>query len=302
VVHYNHRGDTPVQTKTANNLSIMKRKTAKTAVTDGPTPKQSGESESRGIKSIEVGYRVLLAVQRGPDAVPLSEIAKRAELSAGAAHNYLASLVRTGLTEQDGRGRYRLGPSAFALSVSGFQKLNGLELVQQEAALLYQQTGQNTAVTVWSQAGPVSVFTKHANNLGRREFRPGRVPMLASGAGLVYAAYLSEADIREPVEFELRSATRSKTSSTEFIARARSAVIPKGYALYVEPKPVYVVLSAPVWGNEHRLPFVMSLLGPDRKLDPDQNGFYLDMLLAACARASVSLAGAVSSGPVARTK
>jgi DNA-binding MarR family transcriptional regulator len=66
--------------------------------------RKTRERESKGIKSIEVGYRVLLAVQRGPGSVQFSEIAKRAQLGSGAVHNYLASLVRTGLVEQEGRG------------------------------------------------------------------------------------------------------------------------------------------------------------------------------------------------------
>ena len=61
--------------------------------------------QAKGIQSIEVGYRVLIAVQRGPAPVQLSEVAKRAGLSTGATHNYLVSLARTGLVEQEGRGR-----------------------------------------------------------------------------------------------------------------------------------------------------------------------------------------------------
>src|ERR1700760_4691121 len=90
--------------------------------------RKTRERESKGIKSIDVGYRVLLAVQRGPGSVQLSEIAKRAELGMGAVHNYLASFVRTGLVEQESRGLYRLGPSAFALSLSSFAQLNGVEV------------------------------------------------------------------------------------------------------------------------------------------------------------------------------
>src|ERR1700730_11178630 len=81
------------------------------------------ERESKGIKSIEFGYRVLLAVQGGPGSVQLSEIAKRAQLGSGAVHNYLASLVRTGLVEQEGRGLYRLGAGGFWLLRTSFTQL-----------------------------------------------------------------------------------------------------------------------------------------------------------------------------------
>lgn len=163
----------------------------------------SAAFSSRGIKSIEVGYRVFLAVQRGPGSVQLAEIARRAGLSGGAAHNYLSSLVRTGLVEIEGRGRYRLGPSAYALSLNSCAQLNGLEIMKAEAENLHRETGQSTAVVVWSQAGPISVFTLRAVNLKGMDFRPGRVPMMGNGAGLVYAAYLDESELLEPVEYEL---------------------------------------------------------------------------------------------------
>src|SRR5262249_25269255 len=143
------------------------------------------ERESGRIKSVEVGYQVLLAVQRGPGSVRLSDVARRSGLSSGAAHNYLVSLVRTGLVEQDGRGRYRLGPSAFALSLASFRQLNGYDVLRNEANVLGQLTGQTTSISVWSQAGPVSIYMQLGKSGGTSEFRPGLFPLLSSGAGLV---------------------------------------------------------------------------------------------------------------------
>ena len=57
----------------------------------GEPPPESKKKPTKGIQSIEVGYRVLVAVQRGPTPIPLSEIAKRAGLSSGATHNYLVA-------------------------------------------------------------------------------------------------------------------------------------------------------------------------------------------------------------------
>ena len=259
-------------------------------------------TQSRGVKSIEVGYRVLLAVQRGPDAVQLTEIAKRSELSRGAAHNYLSSLMRTGLVEQDGRGRYRLGPSAFALSLNSFRQLNGLEVMRREAMDLHQQTGQSTAVAVWSQAGPISVFTLRAESLGTTDFRPGRLPMLDSGAGLVFAAYLHEEDVIEPLRYELEGAGSGKKGATAFILRARREVVPKGYGFYTRPSDDYFVLTVPIWGQDHRIPFVLSLLSKDSSISPKVNIRYVDLLLAASGRTSALLEGSGSIGPTTRAR
>jgi DNA-binding IclR family transcriptional regulator len=265
-------------------------------------PSEPVRRESRGIKSIEVGYSVLLAVQRGPGAVQLAEIAKRAGLSSGAAHNYISSLVRTGLVEQDGRGLYRLGPSAFALSLNSFRQLNGLEVMRSEAENLHRQTGQSTTIAVWSQAGPISVFTQRAESMGSLEFRPGRVTMMSSGAGMVYAGYLSEADLLEPINYEFSQGASSDLTAEAFIAHAQSEVVPRGYGFYRRMEDSFFVLAAPVWSEDDRIPFVVSVLARDPDTDPGRNRAHLDALLAACGRATTLLAGTMARGPRARRR
>jgi DNA-binding IclR family transcriptional regulator len=139
--------------------------------------KPARPDQAKGISSLEIGYRVLLAVQQGPGPVQLSHIAARTGLSTGAAHNYVVSLVRTGLVEQESRGRYRLGPSAFALSLSSFEQLTGYDAMRTEASVLHRITGQSTALSVWSQGGPVSVFIQRSEDLDDTQLRPGHLPM-----------------------------------------------------------------------------------------------------------------------------
>ena len=185
------------------------------------TELSSGRTSKR-IKSVEIGYRVLLAVQRGPGAVKLAEVAKRCGLSSGAAHNYLTSLVNTGLVEQEERGRYQLGPSAFALSLASFRQLNGYDVMRDAAQALHRQTGQSTAVAVWSQGGPVSVYIQRSENTGAFEFRSGHLPMLASGAGLLFMAYLPESQTKELIEAELRDSKKEDDVSKTHCCGARS--------------------------------------------------------------------------------
>ena len=216
---------------------------------------------SKRIKSVEIGYRVLLAVQRGPGAVKLAEVAKRCGLSSGAAHNYLTSLVNTGLVEQEERGRYRLGPSAFALSLASFRQLNGYDVMRDAAQALHRQTGQSTAVAVWSQGGPVSVYIQRSDNTGAFEFRSGHLPMLASGAGLLFMAYLPESQTKELIKAELRESKKTDRSVSKLIASAREEVIPQGFATYYYGDgPHHIALSAPIWTEDGRIPFVLSIV------------------------------------------
>lgn len=220
------------------------------------------ERDSKGIKSVEIGYRVLLAVQQGPESVKLSDIARRCGLTSGATHNYITSLVRTGLVEQEDRGRYRLGPSAFALSLASFRQLRGYDVLRDAARGLNARTGQSTAVAVWSQGGPVSVFIVRSEDVGNFDFRSGHLPLLDSGAGLVFLAYLHDSHTRPLLEMEL--AAEGRPSGAEdidaLIASLRAEVLSGPVARHEYAEPGHTALSAPVQLEDGRLPFVLSII------------------------------------------
>lgn len=214
---------------------------------------------AKGIKSIEVGYRVLLAVQRGPGAVPLKEIADRTGLTGGAVHNYIVSFVRTGLIEQESRGRYKLGPSAFALSLSSFDQLNGYSLMREEALSLFRRTAQSVGFAVWSQGGPVSVFVHASDNAGSLGMRPGRLSMTSTAAGIVYAGLIAPKLTLDPLRLELADAKGGSTAEI-FIERARAMLSQERIATYENPDIDYFAIGAPVISQSRYLAGVLTLV------------------------------------------
>lgn len=254
---------------------------------------------SKGIKSVEIGYRVLLAVQRGPGAVRLAEIAKRCGLSSGAAHNYLTSLVNTGLVEQEERGRYQLGPSAFALSLASFRQLNGYDVMRDAAQSLYRQTGQSTAVAVWSQGGPVSVYIQRSANIGAFEFRSGHLPMLGSGAGRLFLTYLPIDQTRELIRAELPQNKNDDAAVEVIIAKAREALLQNGFVTYqYDDGPNHIALSAPICTEDGHIPFTLSVV-IHQETDKATLDIWSQQLLEHAYQASLLLNRIGSNGPKA---
>jgi DNA-binding IclR family transcriptional regulator len=73
----------------------------------------------RGIQSVEIAFRILRVMQTSRQAMALKDIAPLARLTTSATHNYLVSLVKTGLAAADEKpGCYRLGPAALSLGIS----------------------------------------------------------------------------------------------------------------------------------------------------------------------------------------
>lgn len=254
------------------------------------------DRRSKGIKSVEVGYRVLLAVQGGPGAVKLTDVAKRCGLTTGATHNYITSLVRTGLVEQEDRGRYRLGPSAFALGLTSFRQLNGYDVMRDIAREFHLLTRQSTAVAVWSQGGPVSVFALQSEDMGTFEFRSGHLPLLDSGAGLLFMAFLHEGYTRPLLELEMGASEGGDVD--RMIAEARARTLPQGYACHFYSDLVSFALSAPVQMDDGRIPFVLSVVVHKPFPAKTRNALSRE-LLAAARRASTLLTDVDVGGPKA---
>lgn len=260
------------------------------------TAEFSPKRVSKRIKSVEVGYRVLLAVQSGPGSVKLSEIAKRCGLSSGAAHNYLVSLVNTGLVEQEDRGRYRLGPSAFALSLASFRQLDGYDVAREAAQILRARTEQSTAVAVWSQGGPVSIYIQPSDNTGGFEFRSGHLPLLESGAGRLFMAFLPDHHTRGLLEDELEGTPERDAVIDDLLAAARKEVLPTGTTRFPYADPIPFALSAPIWTADGRIPFVLSIVVHEQVGDAVV-GRWIDELRRTAYQASVKLGPIGSNAP-----
>jgi len=247
---------------------------------------------AKGIQSIEIGYRVLLAVQRGPSPVQLTEIARRAGLSSGAAHNYLVSLGRTGLVEQESRGAYRLGPSAFALSLASFQQLTNYDLMRDATRRLHQATGISAAASVWSQAGPVSVYTQNSEAAGAFEFRTGLIPYLTAAAPRIFTAYLPEEMTRPLIEQELERRNRPKAEAKKIIRQFSSTVRKQGYAITSYQSDLgdeVVAIAAPVFKGKRDVSFTLTLVDMASHIHPKVDGKYLEALLAVAGQATLLL-------------
>jgi hypothetical protein len=123
----------------ANSIPVLR---SRTAVATSP--------QQHGVQSIEVGMRVLTAIERGGGPMPLSRIAAGSGLAPSKTHRYLVSLQRTGLVSQEvGTGLYNLGPAARRLGVEALRRVDDVATASPHAAALRDRTGHTTALA-WS--------------------------------------------------------------------------------------------------------------------------------------------------------
>ena len=116
------------------------------------------DTKRRGIQSVEIGLRVLMAVAAQRGAATLTVIAEAAGLSASQAHRYLASLMAAGMVRQEGRsGLYDLDSGAIRLGLAGLARLDVFRAVDEAVPAFVRQTGRTCLVAVLGDAGPTLV-------------------------------------------------------------------------------------------------------------------------------------------------
>lgn len=247
-----------------------------------------------GVKSVQVGLRVLAALSQAYRPMMLSEIAAAAGMPAAKAHRYLASLCKSGVVEQEGPGgRYALGPLALAIGLSALHQLDPVRVAGEAIAALRDRTDQTGLVAVWGSAGPTIVRWEECRRPMAVNVRVGSVlRLLDSATGLVFAAFLPRHHTEKLLALELRGRDAAEVESRLAEVRARGMARVRGLQM-----ASINAVSAPVVDRTGALTAVMTLLGPERHFDVAWDGALARALREAAQAASARLGAARTAAP-----
>ncbi|MFY9509599.1 MAG: helix-turn-helix domain-containing protein, partial [Rubrivivax sp.] len=152
----------------------------------------------RGIQSIEVGGRLLLALADEGRPMALKDLAQAAGMSPPKAHPYVVSFGKLGLITQDAvSGHYGLGPLAMQLGLISLQQYDPVRLATARLPELARTLGQTVAIAVWGNRGATIVRTEEAPSLVHVAMRHGAVMSLrGTASGRLFAAHLPRETVR----------------------------------------------------------------------------------------------------------
>jgi DNA-binding IclR family transcriptional regulator len=223
-----------------------------------------GENSQQGIKSIEIGARVLLALEQGRGPLTLSALAKAADLHPAKAHRYLTSLVRTGLASQDAStGMYDLGPAARHLGVEALRRVDPVRVAQARATELRDATGHTVTLAVWSEHGPVMVSWDTGTHLLPMVVRVGSVlPLLDSGVGYVFMTHLPAAMTAAPLRAQQEQGATRALPAAE-VEKLKEEVRRDGYGR-TRNQMIFglAALVAPIFGADGQIELAIGLVLP----------------------------------------
>lgn len=255
-------------------------------------PVESGEKSRRGIQSIEIGSRILLAMARNIAPMPLRDLARDAGLSTGKAHPYLVSFLKVGFVVQNASGHYELGPLALQLGLVRLQRLNPVK----EAAPLIEQlaleTQQSVAMSVWGNLGPTIVRLDEPIQPLHVNLRTGTVMSLAQTAtGRLFAAYLPPMVVEKMIQEDVtrqssrdigsRHITREEVDQLLIETRRHGLSRTLG-----QPIPGLHAFCAPVFDSAGHIAMGITVMGPEATFDETWDGKIATPLRACAAEVS----------------
>jgi DNA-binding IclR family transcriptional regulator len=235
--------------------------------------------ERRGIQSIEVGGRLLVALVEEGGPMSLRDLARKAGMPSAKAHPYLVSFGVLGLIQQDPlSGRYELGAFALQMGLIGLQLLDPVKIAIPELASLSDAIGHTVALAVLGNNGPTIVYTSESHGAVHVTLRTGTVvSILNTATGRIFSAWLPAEAIDRWYERELRADAdaigNSQTISRPELEQLLDEVRQHGIARSLAELTVGVhALSAPVFDHAGRIVLAVTAVGPAGTLNADWDG------------------------------
>lgn len=246
----------------------------------------AGEHRTRGVKSVDLAGRILVALCKNKQAVALSELSEQTRIPRAKLHRYLASLTHVGMVQQLPESRkYWFGPLALEIGTAATSGSDDLSDAIARQVKLRNLIDETVALSVWSASGPIILHVEQANRSIITTMKVGSIlPLLTTAAGIVFASWLPGSVTEFLVERELggdgvttrnlivRSAVALKRLAA--VVRKRGYIHNKGHLL-----PGVSALAAPVWGRAGQLVGVFSIIGQSARIDPSRNRSALAELL-----------------------
>lgn len=264
--------------------------------TSPPTKPAQARRSSRSIQSIEVGFKIVRAIEERSKMLTLGEIARAVGMPGGSVHPYLVSLSNVGLVRQDAvTSRYGLGPYAVQVGLAGIRQLDVFDAAKPILSDLCEASGLSIYLSIWGNRGPAIIQRYDGAAEAPVAVRVGWVlPVLWSAMGQVCLAYLPRRVTRSQVEDERRThAAYGSLTDSEFEALVKHKIaITRRHGVATTESQIaegYCAIAAPIIDHEGALLAVATALGLHGTLEPTHESPHAARLISTTQEISRSM-------------
>lgn len=238
-------------------------------------PQNREVSSKQKVRSAEVGTDILKALAELSPATSLSNLAEHVQMPASKVHRYLQALIASGFAQQDqATNHYSLGREALMVGLAALASMDVLKVAAVPLAELRDELNESCFLAVWANKGATVVQLQPASRAVTLVTQVGSVlPLLSSATGLVFAAYLPEAETLELRQQELKANRNHRLADAAIYQQHVQLVREQGlHAIHGLLMPGVDALSAPVFDAYGRVAAVLTVVGSATVFDADEAG------------------------------
>jgi DNA-binding IclR family transcriptional regulator len=234
--------------------------------------KKKKHRQSKGIQSVELGYRLLQCMEQAHEPLPLKDLARSAGMRPSTAHFYLTSYVRLGLVVQESSGgHYDLGPAAVRLGLAALSRFDFVRRAREAMFELRKKVDGAILLTVWGNLGPTIIYHLEGMHASPLEGRVGMVLPALSATGSCYLAYMPREERIRIITSELakpglaRSPRyRSRAETEKVLSEVREHGVARSSGLYGVG---YDAVAAPIFDHAGTVRVVLTVLADKASTD-----------------------------------
>ena len=252
----------------------------------------------RGVQSIEVGLRLVVALAASSRPLTLKDLAAGAGMTASKAHRYLVSLVRSGLVAQhDASGLYDLGDLALTAGLTKLSRVDAYQVALEFLGELRTLTDETVLLAVWNGQAPIAIRWMEAERPVNVHVRLGTaLPLMNSATGRAFAAHMPVGMVGPAIEGELalgvtptlNGKTISRGAYDKILVETRR----RGLAQVRGDLTQGInALSAPIFDHQGAVPFVMTVVGTAGAFNSELTGPVAKTLQRTAAQCTKAIGG-----------
>jgi len=279
--------DNPPRSKVPHRASATRTARSKTASAAAGSKEAARAKPQRNIQSIEVGFRLIRALEQAPGPMSLKLLSQRAGMEPSKAHLYLVSFCNLGLVRQEDSGYYALGSYALQLGLAALNKIDLAHLARKVLHELRDETGEAVSLAVHGDKGPVIVAKADGLKDDPLVIRLGRTLRVSnSAAGRIFLTYSDADSVRRLLEAEI---ARGEVTAAG-VKKLKQDVREHGYARAdALAHAGFSSLAAPVFDHEGRLAGAITLLGLSANFPASAEGHLSQVLMSKTRQLSFEL-------------